>query len=204
MYLASLGYDFQMCHVLLNVGLVLMFLDVVRWFFFVYNHLVQGPGVWDLSIFYSFPTTCFILFPFVSLHPYPVWRPRVPGLPPANLRNFQSFPGAWMRDSVQHSAWAFQNGIPTSEQMDSHSLGTYLYYIREPWMWRMMDWSDPIKNQRCDEIFHQAELFHGQKDSTHMLGQLWLHRVETKRPGYPKQQEPLAKKKDATLGDSNI
>ena len=68
----------------------------------------------------------------------------------------------------------------------------------------MMDWSDPIKNQRCDEIFHQAELFHGQKDSTHMLGQLWLHRVETKRPGYPKQQEPLAKKKDATLGDSNI
>ena len=45
MYLASLGYDFQMCHVLLNVGLVLMFLDVVRWFFFVYNHLVQGPVV---------------------------------------------------------------------------------------------------------------------------------------------------------------
>ena len=166
MYLASLGYDFQMCHVLLNVGLVLMFLDVVRWFFFVYNHLVQGPGVWDLSIFYSFPTTCFILFPFVSLHPYPVWRPRVPGLPPANLRNFQSFPGAWMRDSVQHSAWAFQNGIPTSEQMDSHSLGTYLYYIREPWMWRMMDWSDSDQepamwwNLSSGRVVSWSERFH--------------------------------------------
>ena len=95
-----------------------------------------------LYIFYSFPIV-FICFP-----PSISGGARVPGLPPANLRNFQSFPGVWMRGQRSAFGMAFQNDIPTSEQMGSHSLGTYLCYIgnHEYGEW----WIEVIRSRTSD------------------------------------------------------
>lgn len=140
---------------------------------------------------------CFHLFPSIHIH---IRRPRgVWGLPPANSRNFQPFPGAWMRDSVQHSAWAFQNGIPTSKQMGSHSLGTYLCYIGIILGTMNMEndglkWSD----QESGRVVSWSERFHAH------VGPALASQGRDSKTGQSQATRTTCQEKNTTLGDSNI